>query len=158
MKKIINYINLPNLVKQLKIQKSKIVLVGGCFDILHLRHVRFLNEAKKYGLVLVALESDATLTRLKGLKRPIHTQIERAEVLSNLKTVDYVIMLPEFTKDEEYVNLTNNISPDFIAVTSGDPILIKKQTQANQIGAQIIMVPKISTPSTSQLAKLLHLD
>lgn len=158
MKKIINYQDLLKLIKQLKLKNQRLVLVGGCFDILHLGHVRFLEAAKKYGLVLVALESDSKLKKLKGLTRPIHTQTERAEVLANLKTVDYILLLPEFTKDEDYAQLTQTISPNFIAVTQGDPQLTKKQSQAKQVGAQIVIVPKIATPSTSQLAKLLKLE
>jgi FAD synthetase len=158
MKKIINYDQLNSFVKQLKLKKSKLVLVGGCFDILHLGHVKFLEAAKKYGLVLVALESDSTLKKLKGLSRPIHSQLQRAEVLSNLNTVDFIILLPKFSKDADYANLTKTISPDFVAVTHGDPILQKKQAQTEKIGAKLIIVPKITTPSTSQLIKLLKLD
>ena len=64
----------------------KIVLVGGCFDILHLGHVVFLEKAKKEGDVLVVLlESDEKVRFLKGKGRPVHTQSERAEILSALK-------------------------------------------------------------------------
>lgn len=158
MKKVVNYQDLPGLIKQIKLTGQDLVLVGGCFDILHLGHIRFLKETKKYGTVVVALESDAALKRLKGLARPIHKQFERAEVLSDLKTVDYVVLLPEFKKDSDYAKLTQTVSPDFIGVTAGDPKISQKQIQAKKAGAKLIIVPKITTPSTSQLVKLLKLN
>lgn len=156
MNKVIAFKDLSNLIKNLKGQK--VVLVGGCFDILHLGHIRFLKEAKKHGLVIVALESDETLTKHKGKSRPIHKQIERAEMLSQLETVDYVLLLPYFTTDKEYFDLTKTISPDIIAITQDDPQLFNKQKQAEMVGAKIIVTPKINTPSTTQLAKLLSLE
>lgn len=156
MKKIIAYKNLSKLINQLR--SDRIVLVGGCFDILHLGHIRFLNQAKKYGLVLVALESDTSLKKFKGINRPIHPQKERAEVLSSLDSVNYVILLPPFSKDAQYFKLTKTVSPQIIAVTQGDLQLINKQKQARLVGAKIVVIPKISTPSTTQLAKLLLLE
>ncbi len=156
MNKVINYKDLSALIKQLPPQPK--VLVGGCFDILHLGHVRFLKAAKKKGVLIVALESDVKVRQLKGVGRPIHRQNERAEVLAANSSVDYVVLLPTLSTIEEYENLTKTISPDFIALTQGDPQLINKQKQADKIGARIITIPKIPTPSTSQLAKLLKLD
>lgn len=155
MAKVVAYKNLLHLIKQLK--EDPIVLVGGCFDILHLGHVRFLTEAKKYGLVVVALESDTTLKSHKGHLRPIHKQIERAEVLASLETVDYILPLPHFNKDEEYLELVKIVKPQFIALTEGDPHFKNKELQAKAVGAKIVIVPKISTPSTTQLVKLLNL-
>ena len=157
MEKIITYKKILQVIK--KLQSSKpIVLVGGCFDILHLGHIRFLKEAKKYGTVVVALESDQSLTKYKGQSRPIHKQTERAEVLTSLETVDYIILLPHFTSDKEYFDLTQLIRPGIIAVTAGDPLLSKKQDQAKLIGGKVVIIPKINTPSTTQLAKLLNLE
>lgn len=156
MNKVIAHKDLSSLVK--KLEGRKTVFVGGGFDILHLGHIRFLKEAKKHGFVIVALESDESLTKYKGRERPIHKQTERAEMLSQLETVDYVLLLPPFKTDEEYFELTNVISPNVIAVTEGDPQLMNKQKQADLVGAKIIVVPKINTPSTTQLAKLLSLE
>jgi len=156
MNKVIPYQKLPNMINQLKL--NLIVLVGGCFDILHLGHVRFLKEAKKYGTVLVALESDKTLKQHKGHLRPIHYQRERAEVLASLETVDYVLLLPNFTSNQDYFELVQQVKPQIIVVTAGDPLLKVKQKQADTVGAKVVIVPKISTPSTTQLAKLLGLE
>jgi len=138
---------------------KKIVLVGGCFDLLHYGHISFLKQAKSYGdYLMVALESDENVRKSKGVSRPIHTQFQRKEMLLALSIVDEVIELPPMDKDEEYFALIRKIKPDVIAFTEGDPILNKKMEQAKQNGAKIVVISKIHTPSTSQLAKLLGLE
>lgn len=156
MEKIIAYQELPKFIKQLK--HGSLVLVGGCFDILHLGHVRFLKAAKKYGTVLVALESDETLITFKGKARPIHRQLERAEVLTALEVVDFVLLLPEFRSDTDYLKLTQLVSPAIVAITEGDPQLTNKEKHIKSVGGKIVVIPKIQTPSTTALAKLLQLD
>src|SRR3990167_9728836 len=93
--------------KDLKKQGKVVVLAGGCFDILHPGHVIFLEKAKKTGDILVVLlESDQKVKELKGINRPVHTQIDRAQVLFALRAVDYVVMLPymKFDKSEEHTS------------------------------------------------------
>ena len=137
----------------------KKVLVGGCFDLLHYGHIAFLKQAKTHGDSLaVALESDENVRRMKGDVRPIHSQAQRKEMLEALKFVDEVISLPPMHTDKEYLELIQRIKPQVIAITQGDPVLEKKKQQAEVIGAQLIVIPKIHTPSTSQLAKLLGLE
>lgn len=139
--------------------KKKIVLVGGCFDMLHFGHVSFLKEAKNQGdYLVVALESDENARRMKGPSRPIHTQQQRKLMLEALECVDEVITLPPMHEDTDYFNLVRRIHPSIIAITQGDPIKEKKENQARQVGAQLVVIPKIHTPSTSQLAKLLGLE
>ena len=158
MQKIIPFTSLEEKIKLIKQTNQNVVLVGGCFDILHLGHVRFLAACKKLGTVIVALESDQTLTQHKGHLRPIHAQSERAEVLSALESVDYVILLPYLSTHAEYFELTQSVAPQIIAATEGDPLLANKQKQAKAVGAKIVVIPKINTPSTTQLAKLLGLE
>ena len=79
-------------------------------------------------------------------------------MLKSLLFVDEVIALPPMKSDQEYQDLVNHVKPDVIAVTEGDSILDKKRVQAKSIGAELIVIPKIHTPSTSQLAKLLGLE
>ncbi len=135
------------------------VLVGGCFDLLHFGHITFLEQAKAMGThLIVALESDENVRHAKGDNRPIHSQYQRASMLRALKVVDEVIELPPMHTDQEYNELVSCIHPNIIAVTQGDPIKQKKQIQANSIGATLIEIPKIHTPSTSQLAKLLNIE
>jgi rfaE bifunctional protein nucleotidyltransferase chain/domain len=137
----------------------KTVLVGGCFDVIHFGHVAFLEKAKSYGdRLAVALESDESVRRMKGEKRPIHTQKQRQEMLEALTVVDEVIPLPPMRNDQDYHTLVTRLHPAVIAVTAGDPIEEKKRMQAAAVGAQFVVIPKVRTPSTSQLAKLLGLE
>jgi len=138
---------------------KQVVLVGGCFDILHYGHISFLKQAKTHGdYLMVALESDENVRKAKGVSRPIHTQHQRKEMLESLSVVDEVIELPPMESDEEYFELIKRIKPYVIALTEGDPILDKKMAQAKQCGAEVVIIEKIHTPSTSQLAKLLGLE
>jgi len=137
----------------------KKILIGGCFDLIHIGHIYFLEEAKKLGdKLVVLLESDETIKRLKGEHRPIHTQKERKKMLESIKFVDEVISIPPLKTDKEYYNLVQKINPDIIAITEGDPILEKKQEQAKLIGARAVVVPKIYSPSTTSLAKILEVE
>ena len=137
----------------------KKVLVGGCFDLLHYGHIVFLNEAKKHGdSLVVALESDENVRRLKGEHRPIHTQKERKTMLEALSAVDEVIPLPPMTTDREYADLVTRLRPHVIVVTQGDPLTETKKKHAQSVGAELIIIPKVPTPSTSQLANLLGLE
>ena len=139
--------------------RGRIVLAGGCFDILHIGHVRFLSEAKRMGDTLVVLlESDRKVKRLKGKNRPIFVQKERAEMLSALRSVDLVVLLPSLEKDCDYLNLVMKIKPDLIAVTEKDVQIEKKKGQAKAIGAELKVVPMIKRYSTSKLARTLGFD
>lgn len=138
---------------------KKIILVGGCFDFIHFGHISFLKQAKSYGnYLIVALESDENVRHAKGETRPIHSQSQRKEMLESLSFVNEVIALPPMRADDEYFDLVSRIKPAVIAITQGDPIVDKKQIQADKVGASLVVIPKIHTPSTSQLAKLLGLE
>jgi len=138
---------------------GKIVLVGGCFDILHIGHVRFLSEAKGMGdYLVVLLESDKNVRKLKGTKRPIFNQIERAEMLSSLRMVDLILLLPRMRKDDDYLNLVTKIKPDIIAVTKEDPLVDKKRMQAKKVGGVLKIISLTKTFSTSKLAKILGVE
>ena len=140
-------------------QTMKTVLVGGCFDFIHFGHVTFLSEAKKHGDTLVVmLESDETIKRLKGDDRPYHTQAQRKIMLESLRMVDEVILLHPHMTDADYLETIRKIKPDSIALTEGDPILEKKLKQTESIGASAVIIPKVLTHSTSSLAKLAHLE
>ena len=141
------------------IMKKKIVLVGGCFDLLHYGHISFLKQAKALGdYLVVALESDQTVRLMKGSLRPIHTQAQRKEMLETLSCVNEVIELPPMQGDGDYDNFVQKIKPTIIAITQGDTAKNKKLAQAKNIGATLFEIPKIHTLSTSQLAKLLKLE
>jgi rfaE bifunctional protein nucleotidyltransferase chain/domain len=139
--------------------EGRIVLTGGCFDILHIGHVRFLSEARKMGDYLVVLvENDKKVKKLKGINRPVFTQKERAEMLSALSSVNLVILLPVIESDSNYLNLVMKIKPDIIAVTENDPLLEQKKAQAKRSGAELKVISSKKTLSTSKLAKILGVD
>jgi FAD synthetase len=138
----------------------KIVLVGGCFDVLHSGHIIFLKKAKKLGdKLVVLLESDKNIKETKGKNRPINSQKNRSLVLSNLKMVDEVIKLPYFRNDEGYFKIIEKINPDFIAVSQNDENLEKKKRQAKIIGAKVVKVTKlIPYQSTSRVIEIIVQD
>lgn len=133
--------------------KRKIkVLVGGCFDIFHYGHLHFLKESKKLGdYLIVLLEPDETVKKLKGPTRPIHNQDQRKEVLESIKYVDEVIILPENMKDEDYKKIVTTIKPDIIAVTKGDKNIDKKLDQAKFIGAKVVKTKSIKNLSSTKI-------
>jgi len=139
--------------------KGRIVLVGGCFDILHIGHVRFLSEARGMGdYLIVILESDKKVRKLKGRNRPVFIQSERAEMLSALRSVDLVVLLPMIEDDGDYLNLVKKIKPDIIAVTENDPSIGKKRRQAEEVGGELRIIPLTKTFSSSKLAIILGIE
>ena len=92
---------LCELVVALKAEGKKIVTTNGCFDLLHVGHVRFLKAARALGDVLiVGMNTDASVSKLKGEKRPVQREDDRAEILSSLACVDYVCLFAEDTPVE----------------------------------------------------------
>lgn len=139
-----------------KIKSSSVVLVGGCFDILHVGHITFLSKAKKEGDTLVVLlESDQSIKETKGLNRPINTQKDRAKILGALTVVDYIVLLPKLTNDG-YDQIVKKIKPRVIASTRGDLNIHHKKRAAALSGAKLKMVTSpIKDRSTTNLIKLL---
>lgn len=114
--KIIKIIDVEKIIPLLKKQGKKIVFTNGCFDIIHPGHVIYLSEAKKLGDILfIGLNSDNSVKRLKGYKRPIFNENERATILSFLEMVDFICI---FNEDTPY-ELIKLVKPD-ILVKGGD--------------------------------------
>lgn len=96
--------------------KGKLVFTNGCFDLLHVGHIRYLQEAKRQGeYLIIGLNSDKSVKNLKGKNRPIIPEAERAEVLAALHSVDFVILFDEDTPYE----LIRAVQPD-VLVKGGD--------------------------------------
>lgn len=142
------------LVSKLQKMQEKKVLVGGCFDVLHPGHVIFLEKAKRAGdKLIVLLESDQKARELKGPGRPVHTQAERAAVLSALTVVDYIVMLPYFKLDRQYGELIVKIRPSVVASTEKEENFHHQRT-AKMAGAKFkVVTGKIGDYSSSQIAK-----
>ncbi|MEN3013995.1 MAG: D-glycero-beta-D-manno-heptose 1-phosphate adenylyltransferase [Endomicrobiia bacterium] len=99
------------ILKKLKKENKKLVFTNGCFDIIHSGHIKLLKEAKNLGDVLiVGLNTDKSIKRIKGPQRPINSQKDRAEVLDSIRYVDYVIL---FKEDTPY-KLIAEIKPDIL--------------------------------------------
>jgi rfaE bifunctional protein nucleotidyltransferase chain/domain len=131
-------------------KQEKIVVAGGCFDLLHIGHVTLLENAKKQGdLLVVLIESDSSIKKKKGINRPIHTQKERAQLVGALKAVDVVILLSDNMQDADYDALLHVIKPAILATTDNDPYISRRKKQAEKIGAKVVAVntynPRVST-------------
>lgn len=158
-----NILNLQQAIEisqKIKSEKKSIVLAGGCFDILHIGHIKFLGKARKNGdYLFILLESDESVKKLKGDKRPINSQKDRAQILSALKFVDYVILLSGIKESKDYDSLVEKIHPDIIAVTKNDKALFHKQRQAKKINAKVVsVIERVEDKSTTRLAKLISQD
>ena len=104
------------IINRIKAKRKKIVFTNGCFDLLHVGHIRYLAQAKKLGdFLIIGLNSDSSVKELKGEDRPINSFEDRATLLSAIESVDLVIMFEEQTPE----NLIKDIVPD-ILVKGGD--------------------------------------
>ena len=133
------------IVKQLQEKGGKIVFTNGCFDILHLGHIKYLEKAKSLGdILIVGLNSDRSIRNIKGEGRPINSQDERAYILASLEVVDYLVIFEEDTP----IDLIRLIKPD-ILVKGGD-YEGKKIVGAN-IVEEVKIVKYIDNKSTSKI-------
>lgn len=127
------------------------MFVTGIFDLLHIEHVRFLEAAKNLGgKLIVGIESDNRVKRLKGDGRPIMAQDERKQMLQALRCVDQVFVLPEkFDTSEDYLRVMRQVKPDFYAVSDQSPYLDTKYIICRQAGVKLRVVrpynPEYST-------------
>jgi D-beta-D-heptose 7-phosphate kinase/D-beta-D-heptose 1-phosphate adenosyltransferase len=134
-----------------KIRKSgkKIVFTNGCFDILHVGHVRYLTAAKSLGdLLVVGLNTDASVRLIKGHKRPIVKQDQRAEVLAGLGCVDYVILFDE----PDPLALIQTLKPDVLVKAEDWPeehIIGAEFVKSN--GGDVVRISLVPEASTSKI-------
>lgn len=142
------------IAANLRTEKKIIVFTNGCFDILHAGHVRYLQAARELGdCLIVGLNSDASVSRLKGPERPINPEADRAEVLSGLHAVDYIVIFDEPTAAE----LIRLIQPD-IYVKGGDYSLkqLPEADLVSKYGGRIVLVPEVPGRSTTNLIRRIH--
>jgi len=145
-------VSLPELVPMvagLKQAGRRIVFTNGCFDILHVGHVRYLKSARALGgALIVGLNSDKSVKRIKGDKRPIVPERERAELLSSIRFVDYVVL---FDEPDPY-NTIAAIKPD-ILVKGGDWSLenIVGRDIVESYGGEVHTIPFIEGASSSRM-------
>lgn len=139
--------------EQLKQQNKKVVFTNGCFDLIHSGHVDYLVKAKEMGDVLIlALNSDSSIRNIKGDKRPILKQDERAFIVSNLKPVDYVTFFEEDTPAE----IINELIPDVLVKGADwdlDKIVGREIVEAN--GGEVKTIKFVNDQSTSKIIKII---
>lgn len=129
--------------------KKKIVFTNGCFDILHIGHIRYLQEAAKLGdMLIVGLNSDASVKRLKGEERPINNERDRAELLSALSFVDYVVIFEQDTPLE----LIKMVQPD-VLVKGGDYSneYVVGTNEVEDRGGKLVLIPFVDGKSTTNI-------
>ncbi len=146
---IIDRKNSAQFCDELRRKNKKIVFTNGCFDIIHAGHVRYLTAAKNFGdILIVGLNTDESVRRLKGNSRPINNQNDRAEVLSGLKAVDYVIFFGEATAEQ----LISEIKPD-IYVKGGDYTLktLPEAKIVQNYGGRVEFINLVAGKSTTNL-------
>lgn len=115
-KKVLNHSELEQTLQHYRKENKKIVFTNGCFDLLHIGHVRYLEQAKSLGDVLiVGINTDASVQVLKGPTRPIQNENDRAEILASLKAVDHTVLFGEQTP----IDLIKIVKPDLL-VKGGD--------------------------------------
>lgn len=148
---------LKPIINKLKIRNKKIILIGGCFDVIHDAHLKFLKKAKEEGNILVLLlESDENIKNLKGENRPLNNFSRRAKNLESLGFIDIIVQLSPKVSDKYYYNLTKLIQPDIIALTKDDPLIKKKKEQADMAGGVVkqIMNRDKNSSSTKLINKI----
>jgi D-glycero-beta-D-manno-heptose 1-phosphate adenylyltransferase len=140
---------LTNIRNAIRNNNKKVVFTNGCFDILHKGHIDYLNESKKLGdYLIVGINSDDSVRKLKGPKRPILPQNERAFIISNLIAVDFVSVFDEETP----LSLIEKVLPDYLvkgADWSIDAVVGKEVVEKN--GGKVMTITLTPNKSTTNL-------
>ncbi len=145
--KIVTKSDAKEIVKEYKKSGKKIVFTNGCFDILHKGHAYYLNEAKKAGdILIVGLNSDGSVKRLKGESRPINSEDDRAYLLSALSSVDFVVI---FDEDTPY-DLIESIKPNILV--KGADYRGKEVVGANLVD-ELMLIDFVEGRSTTNIVK-----
>ena len=149
LKKIRTLEETKNIISRLKAEGKKIVFTNGCFDIIHLGHIRYLHAAKKLGdFLVVAINSDSSVKRIKGKKRPILNEIARAEIIASIDCVDSVVIFSEDTPED----VIRSLIPD-VLVKGGDwkEEEIVGADIVKKAGGKVLTIPYVSGFSTTSI-------
>jgi D-beta-D-heptose 7-phosphate kinase/D-beta-D-heptose 1-phosphate adenosyltransferase len=146
-KKIKNIRAIKTVAARLKARRKRIVFTNGCFDILHVGHIRYLRKAKSLGdILVVGLNTDRSVRLIKGEKRPIVPQEERAEVLAALEFVDYVV----FFDEPDPFTLIEKVKPHILvkgADWTKDKIVGRDLVE--KTGGRVVRIPLVPGASSS---------
>ena len=143
--------DISKVLTKKNLSEKKIVFTNGCFDILHYGHLKLLLESKKQGdLLIVGLNSDSSIKKIKGANRPINNNHQRSLMLASLSYVDFVV----FFSDPTPIKLIKKIKPNVI--TKGGDYNLSSIIGANyilSIGGEVKIIPLVPNLSTSKLIK-----
>jgi glycerol-3-phosphate cytidylyltransferase len=149
--KILTFDQLGAESGRLRVEGKRVVATNGCFDILHVGHVRYLAAARKLGDVLVVgLNGDDSVRQLKGRARPVNRERDRAEVLTALESVDYVTIFPE----KQATNFLRAAHPAVYAKGgdyTADTLDLEERAVLDEFGTRIEIIPFERGYSTSEL-------
>lgn len=151
MKKLYSLAKLTKIIQEHKSKGHKIVLANGCFDLIHVGHIRYLNESRREGdILVVALNSDTSIQKLKGKTRPILNQEERTEILSSFWFVDYLTFFDELNVEKVLLSLEPHVhakGSDYTKET------VPEKETVRGYGGTIAITGGPKIRSTSQLIK-----
>lgn len=151
MGKITTQEEISKICEELKKQDKKIVTTNGCFDIFHTGHLQALKEAKKLGdILIVCINSDASVKQNKGDKRPINSQKDRAEIIAALECVDYTVIFEEKEPSQILSQIKPNIHTKAADYTI-DKIIEKKTVEEN--GGEVRILNLLQGKSTTEIIK-----
>jgi len=156
MNEISNIKEIVEIIAELRSHNKKIVFTNGCFDIIHRGHVEYLEKAKSYADILVlGLNTDKSVKRIKGESRPYVNEDDRAYVLSRLEAVDIVCLFDEETPLE----LLKKVKPDFL-IKGGDYKLdqIVGRELVKSQGGQVLTIPFIQGKSSTSIIDQIKTD
>jgi len=142
------------VVQKLRLEKKKIVLTQGSFDMVHIGHARYCAKAKSYGdVLLVGVDSDEKVRTRKGPDRPIVPQEERLEMLSFLKSVDFVVLKP---LDAPKYQLIKHVRPDVLVATK-KTYTQEQIKELHQWCGKVVVLDAMATTSTSAKIRLVQI-
>ena len=149
MGRIVRREDIQALLKDLRVQGKTVVTTNGCFDILHVGHVRYLQKTKSFAdISIVCLNSDVSVKKIKGPDRPVNNENDRAEILCALECVDYVVLFDESSPEQLLVE----IKPD--VHTKGADYTVETLPEAKAImenGGRIEFINFVEGKSTTSL-------
>lgn len=163
-KKIMRLSEIKKVRERLGTKKKTVGLITGCFDVLHLGHIELFRFAKKHvDVLVVGIDNDSSVKMTKGESRPIFNQKQRAQQLSELKSVDYVFVIKDtvsFQSDEaEKVQekILTQLKPTHMFTTpQADKYWTAKKKRAQTFGVKLLAMRKKQTSSTSNIVTLLQ--
>jgi len=154
--KILDFDELTERAGQLRARGEKLVATNGCFDLLHVGHVRYLHAARALGEALaVGVNGDQSVRELKGIGRPVNNESDRAEVLAALKCVDLVTIFPE-KRATRFIEAARPAIYVKGGDYSSDTLNAEEQALLGEIGAEVRILPFVPGYSTSKLLEHLR--